>query len=341
VLAGVEWPGARPVEARLGGQLTVPFDVTWGSAEEARAWAAETLRGVTTVAVDGSQIAASKEFGVPVSLVQVSLFENYHNPDRPYIKDVRNEIVTVDGGAVEIDEYVFAESTLNRSRFALEMGTAAERARALPSDPPPVVFIDGSFVLSFTGRMPPGTREVYLSALFDLLDASEECRVPVVGYVDRSFASDVATLLRVLFDLPEGGVFDAQILAQRLRPLERTIAFQCARGDVLPLYEAFRTGYAHELLFVYVQMGLDSPPARVDVPRWVVNAGLLDRVIDVVRAEAVAGAGYPYALETADATAVLTAEDRLTFYRLFHDFARDLGLEVGAPGKTMSKLRRR
>ena len=34
--------------------------------------------------------------------------------------------------------------------------------------------------------------------------------------------------------------------------------------------------------------------------------GLLERVVDVVRAECVAGTGYPYAMETADALAVIT-----------------------------------
>ncbi|HEX6510069.1 MAG TPA: DNA double-strand break repair nuclease NurA [Chloroflexota bacterium] len=340
-LAGNSWPGARLAETSSPERLVVRFAERWDTAQDARAWAIEKLRAIPTVAVDGSQIAASKEFGVPVSLVQVSYFENYHDPARPYIKDVRNEVVTVDDGAGEIDEYVFAESTLNRSRFALEMQTAVDRIRALSHDPPPVVFVDGSFVLSFAGRMPPRTREAYLDALFGLLDASEECRVPVIGYVDRSFASDLVTLLRTVFDLPDGGVFDAQILAELLGPFDRTVAFECARGDVLPLYEAARTGYVHDLLFVYLQSGHDRLPVRVDVPRWVVEARLLDHVLDVVRAETVVGSGYPYALETADAATVLTTEDRLAFYQIFHEFARQSGLVASLPAKSMSKARRR
>lgn len=340
-LAGYEWPGARPAEdPNLRGAI-VPFTEQWETARDARIWALERLSGVPTVAVDGSQIAASKEFAVPVSLVQVSWFENYHDPDRPYIKDVRNEIVTVDEGGGEVEEYVFAESRLNRTRFVLEMQTAVERMRGLSADPPPVIFIDGSFVLSFAARMPPSTRDAYLNALFDLLDASGERSVPVVGFVDRSFASDVVTLLRILFDLPTAAIVDADFLTERLAPFDRTIAFECARGDVLPLYEATRTGYAHELLFVYLQTGHGRLPARVDFPRWILEAGLLDHVIDVIRAEAVVGSGYPYALETADATAVLSTEDRMAFYRLFHRFADSSGLSASLPAKSMSKARRR
>lgn len=339
-LSGNDWPGARPAEARAAGSI-VRFPPAWETARDAREWALATLRGVPTVAVDGSQIAASKEFAVPVSLVQVSWFENYHDPEGRYVKDIRNEVVTVDAGGGEIEEYVFAESTLNRTRFALEMQTAIERIRGLTSQPPPVVFIDGSFVLSFAGRMPPTTRDVYLNALFDLLDASAECAIPVVGFVDRSFASDLVTLLRVTFDLPNAPLTDADLLVDRLQPFDRTVAFECARGDVLPLYEATRTGYARDLLFVYLQTGQDRLPVRIDFPRWVLDAGLLDHVLDVVRAEAVVGSGYPYALETADAAAVLSTEDRMTFYRLFHRFAETSGLAASLPAKSMSKARRR
>lgn len=340
-LAGQEWPGARPAEAPGAGGPIVRFGEVWENARDAREWALERLRGVPTVAVDGSQIAASKEFAVPVSLVQVSWFENYHDPQRPYIKDVRNEVVTVDEGGGEVEEYVFAESTLNRTRFVLEMQTAIDRIRVLNADPPPVVFIDGSFVLSFAGRMPPKTRDAYLNALFDLLDASAEYRIPVVGFVDRSFASDLVTLLRTVFDLPPVAIVDADILTERLAPFDRTVAFECARGDVLPLYEATRTGYVHDLLFVYLQTGGGRLPVRIDFPRWILEAGLLDHVIDVVRGEAVVGSGYPYALETADATAVLTTEDRMAFYGLFHQFADTAGLAASLPAKSMSKARRR
>ena len=336
-----EWPGARPAEDAGPRGAIVRFTERWETARDARDWALERLQGVPTVAVDGSQIAASKEFAVPVSLVQVSWFENYHNPDRPYVKDVRNEIVTVNDGGGEVEEYVFAESTLNRTRFVLEMQTAVERVNALPAHPPPLVFIDGSFVLSFAGRMPPSTRDAYLNARFDLIDASSERSIPVVGFVDRSFASDLVSMLRTLFDLPPAAIVDADFLTERLAPFDRTIAFECARGDVLPLYEATRTGYAHELLFVYLQTGQGRLPTRVDFPRWILDAGLLDHVIDVVRAEAVVGSGYPYALETADATAVLSTEDRMAFYRMFHQFADASGLSASLPAKSTSKARRR
>jgi len=72
-----------------------------------------------------------------------------------------------------------------------------------------------------------------------------------------------------------------------------------------------------------------------------VEDGLLEHVLDVVRAEIVVGSGYPYALETADVTALLTTEDRLAFFRMFGDFASDAGLQTTMPAKSASKGRRR
>ncbi len=335
------WPGARPTVELDRRGLIIPFEQRWATAQEARVWAGETLRGVPTVAVDGSQIAASKEFGAPVSLVQVAWFENYHDPDRRYIKDVRDEVVTIGPEASEMEEYAVGGSAANRRRFELEMEVAAEQARTLPSQPSPLVLIDGTFILSFIRPMPAELRRPYLRSLFSLLDASRESGVPVAGYVDLSFATDLTSLLRIGFDLPAGNIFDAELLAARMAPLDRTAAFQSARHDVMHLYKTDQRDYSQDLLFVYLQAGQDRLPARLDFPWWVHDEGLLDRVVDLVRAEIIVGGGYPYPLETADAAAVLTLEDRAAFYRLFQEFAEAAGLRTGLPGKTRSKLRRR
>lgn len=340
-LGGVPWPGARPTRELDQHGLFVPFPERWEAVQEARAWALERLRGVPTLAVDGSQIAPSKEFGVPVSLVQVAWFENYHDPDRPYCKDVRNEVLSPGDNPAEPEQYAFIESRLSQRRFAMEMEVAGERLTMLDPISQPVVLIDGTFVLSFAGRLAPPARQAYLSALFALLDASERTGVPVVGYVDLSYASDLAGLLETAFDRAGGRVFDAQILAPHMNAFDRTVAFQCARGDVLPFYRSAQRDYGTDLYFVYLKMGQDRLPARLDFPGWVLEAGLLNHVVDIVRAEAVVGSGYPYALETADAAAVLTTEDRLRFYRLFHDFARESGLAAEIPGKSVSKGHRR
>ena len=63
--------------------------------------------------------------------------------------------------------------------------------------------------------------------------------------------------------------------------------------------------------------------------------------MDVLRAECVVGTGYPYAIETADALAVISARDRERFYALFQQFAHDAAIEFRQARKAYSKLQRR
>jgi len=53
------------------------------------------------------------------------------------------------------------------------------------------------------------------------------------------------------------------------------------------------------------------------------------------------GGGYPYAIETADQTAVLQAPDRQLFYRILQEWATREALNVQFSRKLVSKLRRR
>ena len=93
--------------------------------------------------------------------------------------------------------------------------------------------------------------------------------------------------------------------------------------------------------FVYLQTTSDSAPARLDLPSWIYEDNLLDEVLDTIRAECVIGLGYPYALETADATAVITARDREVFLKALQEFAGREKLNFTVSRKSASKGRRR
>jgi len=77
------------------------------------------------------------------------------------------------------------------------------------------------------------------------------------------------------------------------------------------------------------------------MPVWMHQAGIVDRILDWVRGEVIIGNGYPYVIETADQTAVLQAEDRQTFYRIFQDWAEREELNLRLSRKMVSKARRR
>jgi hypothetical protein len=71
------------------------------------------------------------------------------------------------------------------------------------------------------------------------------------------------------------------------------------------------------------------------------EAGLVEEVVNAVRAECVVGNGYPYAIEAADEAAVMTARDREQFLRAVQDFADQHSLDFTVSRKAMSKGRRR
>jgi hypothetical protein len=116
---------------------------------------------------------------------------------------------------------------------------------------------------------------------------------------------------------------------------DRSQVFVCARND------GVLNKYYERVCFVYLKTTAHNSPARVEFPRWVFEAGEHEHVLDLVRAECVVGTGYPYAVETVDAVAVLTMQDRERFYRLFQKFAEQEGLHPRFSRKAVSKRRRR
>jgi hypothetical protein len=69
--------------------------------------------------------------------------------------------------------------------------------------------------------------------------------------------------------------------------------------------------------------------------------GLADYVLDAVRGEVIVGNGYPYVIEAADQTAVISTQDREVFYAAFQEFAQRKGFELKIARKAISKAHRR
>ena len=343
-------------EQRRVGLPMLPFGRSFAHHQQARAWA-ECLRGVTTFAVDGSQLPPWRDASVPIALVQAGLFENPHQPPAPYLKDVTTTLLTpdelADAEADTIDTRTgetlgYSQQIVNLRRFELEAETLIARmehhaaARELSNaDTLVVAFYDGSLIVSFAKKMSPPFKNRYVTASRKMLDASERCRVPLIGYIDTSYARDIVTMLARL--TPEGlpetrGVHDALLWRGALAWGDRTPAFISARDDLASMGYGEQQG---DVAFTYFQAARERPPARLEFPRWLLSSGRLDAVLDALRAETIAGNGYPYPLEAADAVAVISAADRAQFYALFQDFAERSGLNLGFSRKSLSKSRRR
>ncbi len=339
--AGDEWPGAIPTaEFDEAARLRMPFGQTWSSHQEARDWARSIMEGRTVIAVDGSQIAPDPAYSVPVGAIQVGWFINPHQTDRAYVKDLAFEVLTPDELAEEEgDEGGYAVQTVNQRRFARECEKLTELMDGQGEEA--LYLFDGSFIISFAGKIQAARADAYIRAIVELLRASERRQAPLVGFVDTSNSHDIATLADHLFPGRSGDrLSDAAMLGPALPGWgDRTPFFICARPDALSKED--RAPFYKEVAFCYIRLNSNRPPARLEVPLWLLEAGLAEDAVNLVRAECVVGMGYPYAIETADALAVISHQDRRRFYALFQRFSEEEGLEFTQAAKATSKQARR
>ncbi|HLL70808.1 MAG TPA: DNA double-strand break repair nuclease NurA [Pyrinomonadaceae bacterium] len=357
--------GALPSdELERAGAFVVPFTPRWRSHEEARRWAVEVLRGRVTCAADGSQILPGREISLPVAAVQAAWFENPHTSEGQdsYRKQSRFSIITpeellkAEGGAAT------AADLVGLRRFELELGALSEflersRGWRARGERVPVAFFDGTLLLSTTrtrAESLAGTLDfpgAYIKAIVEAVRLSRDAEVPLVGYIDQSYARDLVRLLDLLSNdaRPAATVFDARLLSVAPAAAgndeslfnawgDRTIFCYCVREGM----QDFQDERGNPLVgFTYLQTTGEGAPARLDIPAWVYEAGLIDEVVDTVRAECVVGNGYPYALETADAAAVITMQDREQFLRAMQEFAAEQNLGFHVSRKPISKAHRR
>src|SRR5262245_20034978 len=208
-----------------------------------------------------------------------------------------------------------------------------------------VAFFDSSLVISFADRLQGEAQERHVRAMLELLRASEKTGVPVVGYIDGSRARDLVHMAASVFKLSDAEkIHDAWLVDSWLTWGARTPMFVCARGGadrkqqgVLEMFEEYRRGVG----FVYIKTSAMAPPARLEIPLWVLERVVRDQVIDLVIADVIVGNGYPYVIQSADAAAVINSRDRDAFYDIFQRFAREQEIGMRISQKTGSKSRRR
>src|ERR1700674_3425962 len=106
-----------------------PFGREFANHEQARQWA-ECIEGITTLAVDGSQLQPWRDASIPVALIQVGLFANPHMQGHPYTKDVGIEVLSPDEIMEESrtenkdpDSYPYSELQVTLRRYTLEVET--------------------------------------------------------------------------------------------------------------------------------------------------------------------------------------------------------------------------
>lgn len=346
------WPGALPTaEFDRAAGMRIPLGASWRNREQARQWALETLESRPALAVDGSQIVPTTDYSPPVGAVQIGWFFNDRGTATDgdaagrYEKDIAFEVLAPDEllGSDSNDDF-FPNWRVNQERFILECAKLCEfmeRCAERPFERRPVCFLDGSLIISFAGQLRAGREHGYIQAVQELLACSERTRTPLVGYVDNTYSRDLVTLLAALHGLPAPAqINDAYLLRETLSSWgDRSPFWICARPDRLS--DTGRADFYKQVCFCLARVSMENPPARLEIPRWLLESGRADEVVALVMAEAVVGNGYPYVLEAADVTAVIQQQDRQRFYRLYQDFLQGQGMAMTITRKQRSKQMRR
>ena len=354
-LNSLENVGAFPAkEFDTARNFAFSFDEKWTNHEESRRWALEVLNKRTTFAADGSQLFIEREVSLPVAAVQIGWFENPHDDALGYEKNARFFVLSPEDLLKDQEEPVIPETRVGQKRFEAEVAKVSEflikkKGWQQRGERMPLAFFDGTLLISFA--LPrTSLQESFINTMVALAKLSRETKVPLVGYVDRSYARDLLGLLDALDGKTNENkrtLDDASILhaaASENSPILKNwgdracFCYSKRRG-----LSAFNDDETNRSIvgFTYLQTTSDNPPARLDVPAWIYEENLLNEVLNVVRAECVIGLGYPYALETADQTAVISLRDREVFLAALQGFADDNKLNFRISRKAASKGRRR
>ncbi|AFZ73776.1 DNA double-strand break repair nuclease NurA [Natronobacterium gregoryi] len=364
------YPGAYPTdEFDSASSLVVPHSESdgWENHEEINEWAREILNDVPVMAVDGSQLPPTTEFNVPLAYVQAAWAVNYHHADGRLERDVDGRLLTPDEITRESEDgdYRFVDSQLvGHHRFEYEGSLLIEQLVELAAardagdiDHTPIVFYDGPLIASFANPLKPETRERYISTLSRVIAASQHHEIPLVGYIAGSSATELVKMTRLLLQdefETDRVIPDAHVLTELMSPWgDTTIPFISKRdGSIDALqttYEGEQYEFRDDILFSYLNVPPGAGLDRIEFPGWLCRRdgpdgydSMYEYTVEIVRAEAGVGRGYPEILQQADSDAVLDHQDRQQFHRIVQRWADSNDVPLGWNAKALSKeLRRR
>lgn len=369
-LQDTSYPGAYPTnEFDEVDSIIVPHTESnsWDNHEEVNEWARDILRDVPVMAVDGSQLPPTTEFNVPLAYVQAAWAVNYHHTEGKLDRGVEGRLLTPDEVTRESNsgDYRFVDSQLvGHHRFEHEGALLIEQLAGLAEardsgdiEHTPVVFYDGPLIASFANPLKPETRERYISTLSRVIAASQYHRIPLVGYVSGSNATELVKMTRLLLREEFGTdrvIPDAHVLTDLMSPWgDTTIPFISKRDGSIDALQTMYQGepfeFRDDILFSYLNVPPGTGLDRIEFPGWLCRIdgpdgydSMYEYTVEIVRAEAGVGRGYPEILQQADSDAVLDHQDRQQFHRIVQRWAESNDVPVEWDAKALSKeLRRR
>jgi hypothetical protein len=369
-LADTSYPGAVPTaEFDDADNIVVPYPESngWEHHEDVNEWARDIIQDVPVMAVDGSQLPPTTDFNVPVAYVQAAWAINYHHDEGRLDRDFDGRLLTPTEVTRESEDgdYRFVDSQLvGHHRFEHEGELLIQKLADLASardageiEDTPVVFYDGPLIASFANPLKPETRERYISTLSRVIAASEHHEIPLVGYVADSSATELVKMTRLVYreEFETDRVIpDAHVLTGLMSPWGDTTRPFISKRDgsidaLQTTYEDEHYDFEDDILFTYLNVPPGAGLDRIEFPGWLCRMdgpdgyeSMYEYTVEIVRAEAGIGRGYPEILQQADSDAVLDHNDRQEFHRIVQRWAdaNDVNLEWNAKARS-KELRRR
>ena len=323
----VLWPVARPLEA-MGGSFLVPPHTT----------------PVTVVGVDGSQIMPSHHevhtcyllntgcvvitYGIAAKPILETHPQLFHRPDDLY--------PLVDRRRVHIDElYVSLERNLLELQTLAELSVTSRERGA-----PVVAFVDGSLIPWSVEKLAERYQKSFLERMEAAMDIFRSNRIPVVGYLSNSRATDVVNMLRVSicpYDVSDcrkhcGALNEEAFPCSRIWPLaDRQLFFNYLqkgfRSNAFLSDSDVMRKWTNEQRVCFAYLHVGSEIARLEFPQWMLREdGCLDLAFGVALAQAKKGLGYPVCLSEAHHLAIIRGSEREKFFQLMATRMVNLGL---------------
>jgi len=147
---------------------------------------------------------------------------------------------------------------------------------------------------------------------------------------------------------------DAHVLTELMSPWgDTTLPFISKRDGSIDALQATYEGESYEfrddVLFSYLNVPPGAGLDRIEFPGWLCRSdgpdgydSMYEYTVEIVRAEAGIGRGYPEILQQVDSDAVLDHQDRQQFHRVVQRWAESNDVPLEWNTKALSKeLRRR
>lgn len=276
--------------------------------------------GYCVVATDSSFVPPDKHRGAFCHLINVGrVMVRYGNMQAAEIDNTPNHYPEV-----PLQDEDTVSSKVLATKCALreleELYEWASRYRAA------VALVDGSLMQLVNVLSKDAEVSSLMRSYFRVLQAFQQIRVPVVGYISRPESQMVMRAIRMLaceLPAPHETRPDDECTCSPLWSITDADLFErlLGEGELSPVWEPVfshlvgeNAGIVRDMVFAY--LGTEYEVARLEFPAWVWQEKRLESMIACILDQCRLGQGYPNALTLAHQYAVLHNADREGYYFL-------------------------